>query len=114
MRIGVKIKGRESPLDICTSSGTVGHSLSFGKADAVVILSPSAALADEVATAAANLVQKEEDLAKAVNFALGIPGVTIFSSIGLPLLLVLQFIVVQYIEYLEKNIIFWTVAKIWP
>ncbi|MBC7104492.1 MAG: UPF0280 family protein, partial [Firmicutes bacterium] len=52
-----------------------GHSLSFGSADAVVILAPRAALADAVATAAANLVRDAADLERAVNFATGIPGV---------------------------------------
>ncbi|MBC7324461.1 MAG: UPF0280 family protein, partial [Moorella sp. (in: Bacteria)] len=48
-RLALEIRPDFSPLGICTSSGTVGHSLSFGKADAVVVLSPSAALADAVA-----------------------------------------------------------------
>ncbi len=74
-RIALEIRPGRTPLGICTSSGTVGHSLSFGKADAMVILSPSATLADAVATAACNMVQKAEDLERAVNFALGIPGV---------------------------------------
>jgi ApbE superfamily uncharacterized protein (UPF0280 family) len=53
----------------------VGHSLSFGKADAVVVVSPSAALADAVATAAGNLVQTGADVQAAVEFALSIPGI---------------------------------------
>jgi len=72
----LEITPEDTPLGICTSSGTVGHSLSIGKADAVVIISPSAALADAVATAAGNLVQNEVDLQKAVNFAASIPEVT--------------------------------------
>lgn len=76
LRIGLEIEADQTPLGICTSSGTVGHSLSFGKADAVVILAPSAVLADAVATASANLVQGPEDLEKAVNFALSLEGVT--------------------------------------
>jgi ApbE superfamily uncharacterized protein (UPF0280 family) len=47
-RIGLEIGPKRTPLGICTSSATVGHSLSFGKADAVVILAPSAILADAV------------------------------------------------------------------
>jgi ApbE superfamily uncharacterized protein (UPF0280 family) len=35
---------------ICTSSATVGHSLSFGKASAVTVLAASAAVADALAT----------------------------------------------------------------
>ena len=74
-RIGIEIKAEDTPLGICTSSGTVGHSLSFGQADAVVILAPSAVLADAVATAACNLVQGEDALAKVVEWAVAIPGV---------------------------------------
>lgn len=74
-RMALEIRPKQSPIGICTSSGTVGHSLSFGIADAVVVLSPSVALADAVATASANLVQKKEDLATAVDFALKIEGV---------------------------------------
>lgn len=76
LRLAIELNEAQTPLGVCTSSGTVGHSLSFGCADAVVILSPAAALADAVATAAANLVQGPEDLARAVEFALAVPGVT--------------------------------------
>ncbi len=75
-RIALEILPEQTPLGICTSSGTVGHSLSFGQADAVTILSPSAVLADAVATAAANLVKSAEDLQAAVDFALAIKGVS--------------------------------------
>lgn len=75
-RLGLEIRPGVSPLGICTSSGTVGHSFSSGKADAVVILSSSATLADAVATAAANLVKNKEDVQAAVDFALSITGVT--------------------------------------
>lgn len=74
-RLALEIRPDFGPLGVCTSSGTVGHSLSFGKADAVVILSSSAALADAVATAAGNLVQTCTDVQAAVDFALSIPGV---------------------------------------
>lgn len=75
-RIALEIKAAHTPIGICTSSATVGHSLSFGKADAVIILAPSAVLADAVATAACNMVQCSDDLEKAVNFAVQIPGVS--------------------------------------
>jgi ApbE superfamily uncharacterized protein (UPF0280 family) len=74
-RIGLEIGPKRTPLGICTSSATVGPSLSFGKADAVVILAPTAVLADAVATAAGNIVQDYDDLEKSVDLALGIPGV---------------------------------------
>lgn len=74
-RLALEIRPDLSPLGICTSSGTFGHSLSLGKADAVVILAPSAALADAVATAAGNIVQIKEDVQKAVDFSLNIEGI---------------------------------------
>ena len=75
-RMALEIAPAQTPLGICTSAGTVGHSLSFGNADAVVVLSPSTALADAVATASANLVNNAADLKKAVDFATSITGVT--------------------------------------
>ncbi|HNX96059.1 MAG TPA: UPF0280 family protein [Candidatus Aminicenantes bacterium] len=42
---------------VCTSSGTVGHSLSFGCADAATVIAGDAALADAVATALGNSVR---------------------------------------------------------
>ena len=62
LKIGIVIEPEQSPLGICTSSGTVGPSLSFGKADAVCILSKSAALADAAATAVGNIVQEKKDI----------------------------------------------------
>ena len=50
------------PRGVCTSSGTLGHSVSLGKADAVVTLARSAALADAAATAIGNLVQEPEGI----------------------------------------------------
>ncbi|MDF9408605.1 UPF0280 family protein [Pelotomaculum isophthalicicum JI] len=75
-RIALEIMPEDTPIGICTSSGTVGPSLSLGKADATVILSPSAILADAVATAAGNLVQNKEDVQTAVEYAVGIEGIT--------------------------------------
>lgn len=75
-RIAIEVRPDQTPLGICTSSGKVGHSLSFGKADAVVVLSPSVPLADAVATATGNLVQTIDDLERAIELASQIPGVT--------------------------------------
>lgn len=75
-RIGLEVRPEDTPSGVCTSSGTVGHSLSFGCADAAVIVSPSAPLADAVATATGNLVRSADDLEKAVDFALSVPGVS--------------------------------------
>jgi len=74
-RVGIRVKPEETPLGVCTSSGTVGHSISFGKSDGVTVLSSSAALADAAATAAGNLVQNPRDIQKALDFLASIPGV---------------------------------------
>ena len=73
-KIGLEIEGEDTPLGICTSSGTVGHSLSYGKADAVVVVSPSATLADATATAIANLIKQPSDIPTGIEFAQGIEG----------------------------------------
>lgn len=75
-RLFLKPSPTDTPLGICTSSGTVGHSLSFGLADAAVVISNDAALADAVATATANLVRSRQDLEKAVAFARSVKGVS--------------------------------------
>lgn len=74
-RIGLEIRPASTPLGICTSSGTIGHSLSFGCADAVVILAPSALLADAVATKTANLIKNVDELEDAVEQACSIKGI---------------------------------------
>jgi ApbE superfamily uncharacterized protein (UPF0280 family) len=74
-RLGLEIKAGDTPLGVCTSSGTVGHSLSFGKADAVVILSKSTALADAAATAVGNRVKQAADIDAALRAGQKIDGV---------------------------------------
>ena len=75
LKLGIVIQPEDSPLGICTSSGTVGHSLSFGKADAVCILSKSAALADAAATAVGNMVQEGKEIDQALEKGKKIEGV---------------------------------------
>ncbi|MBP7585264.1 MAG: UPF0280 family protein [Spirochaetes bacterium] len=75
-RLAVRIHPRKTPLGACCSSGKHGHSTSLGRADAVTVFSPDAALADAVATEACNRVRREEDLPLALEYALGIPGIT--------------------------------------
>lgn len=74
-RIGLRVKGREMPVGVCTSSGTVGPSVSLGRADAAIIKAGDVALADAVATGAGNLVQEASDLPKALDYARAITGV---------------------------------------
>jgi ApbE superfamily uncharacterized protein (UPF0280 family) len=73
-KLGLEIDGRDTPLGVCTSSGTVGHSLSFGKADAVTVVSGSTPLADAAATAIGNRVSRPGDIGAAIEFGKGIGG----------------------------------------
>jgi len=75
-KIALEIEGEETPMGICTSSGTVGHSLSFGKADAAIVLSKSATLADAAATAIGNLITQLSDIPLGIELAQKIEGVT--------------------------------------
>lgn len=56
-KIGVVVPYIQTPMGICTSAGTVGHSLNFGKADAVMVACKSTTLADSLATAIGNMVK---------------------------------------------------------
>jgi ApbE superfamily uncharacterized protein (UPF0280 family) len=75
LKVGVLIQAEDSPVGICTSSGTVGPSLSFGKADAICILSKSAALADAAATAVGNRVKARKDIESGLETGKTIEGV---------------------------------------
>ncbi len=74
-KVGLEINGKDTPIGISTSSGTVGHSLSFGKADAATVIAESATLSDAVATAIGNLVKAPADIASAIEFGKNIAGV---------------------------------------
>jgi uncharacterized protein len=82
-KIGLEISARNTPLGISTSSGTVGHSLSFGKADAVVVVAETAVLSDAAATGIGNLIITPADfklgIAIAQNMA-GIKGIVIIKD----------------------------------
>ena len=68
-KIGFLIRAGELPIGICTSSGTIGHSISFGDADAVVAIAREASVADAAATSIANAV-KGEDVESSIGFGL--------------------------------------------
>ncbi len=83
-KVGVRIPAKTMPCGICTSSGTVGHSLSLGSADSVTVLADSTALADAAATRLGNEVGKSKDGKAEINRALskakeihGIKGVVV-------------------------------------
>jgi ApbE superfamily uncharacterized protein (UPF0280 family) len=65
--LGLVIHPEQMPAGICTSSATVGHSLSLGIADAVCILAHSASIADAAATALGNRITKRSELKTATE-----------------------------------------------
>jgi len=73
-KVGIRIAPLKQPLSLCTSSGTVGPSFSFGRADAVTVRSQSAVLADAAATAIGNRVHAASDIAAALETARCIPS----------------------------------------
>lgn len=74
-KIAIEIPAVVMPAGVCTSSGTVGPSLSMGQADAAIIIAGSAILADAAASAAGNVVQTKKDVKNGVEIAKSIPGV---------------------------------------
>jgi ApbE superfamily uncharacterized protein (UPF0280 family) len=75
-RIGINLEARETAYGVCTSSGSVGHSLSLGRADAVCVVGRSPRVCAGLATRIGNLVNKEGDIAGAIEEAKTFPGVT--------------------------------------
>ncbi len=73
--LGLLVRGGLQPVAVCTSSGQVGHSLSFGTADAVTVLARNGALADAVATALANRVREPDDIERAIEAARNVMGI---------------------------------------
>jgi hypothetical protein len=74
-RVALEVDAGGAPFGLCTSSGTVGHSLSFGAADAACVLADSAAVADAHATAIGNMVKTKRDIPRALAYAEEQPSV---------------------------------------
>jgi len=74
-RVALDILVEDLPVAVCTSSGTVGHSVSLGVAHAVTVLADDGAFADAVATAVGNLVHGLDDVEAAVAHGHAMPGV---------------------------------------
>lgn len=72
--LALEVPPRSEPLAICTSSGTVGPSISFGCADAALIISKDPALADAAATALGNAVKPDVPLEECFK-AIDKPGI---------------------------------------
>jgi len=74
--LALEVPFRDTVIGICTSSGTVGPSISFGNADAALIVSDDVPLADAAATALGNRITDAAALATAFDFLRDIPEVT--------------------------------------
>lgn len=74
-RLGLRVGAGDTPRAICTSSASVGPSLSFGTADAAVAMGLPAAVTDAVATALGNRIQGPADLEAATRWAVTVPGI---------------------------------------
>lgn len=70
-KIGFSLNPGKKTYGVCTSSASVGHSISLGKADAVTVFARSAPVADAFATAIANRVDAIED---GLDYAKGFVG----------------------------------------
>jgi uncharacterized protein len=68
-KVGVIIPSIETPTGVCTSAGTIGPSLSFGKADAVMVACKSTTLADALATALGNKVKSSTDIDSVLKYS---------------------------------------------
>jgi hypothetical protein len=75
LKLGVLVSAERMPMAICTSSGTIGHSLSHGRADAACVISRNCALADAAATAIGNRVATAADINAAIQWGKDIDGV---------------------------------------
>lgn len=75
-KVGIRISAGRMPVGVCTSSGTVGHSLSLGQADSVTVVAASTLLADAAATRLGNEVSSggQENINHALGVAKTIPG----------------------------------------
>jgi len=73
--LAFRVHPEETPLALCSSSGTMGHSRSLGVCDLATVAAADGALADAAATRAANCVRAPEDIDATLETVLAIPGV---------------------------------------
>ena len=75
-KVGLRMKPDTKAIGICTSSATIGPSISLGKTDASVVVAPSAALADAAASAIGNAVMFDSDVERGLEVARRIQNIT--------------------------------------
>ncbi len=75
-RVGIRLRAEQMSCGVCTSSASIGHSKSFGAADAAVVVAKSVSLADALATRLGNEVKDEPGaIEEALHVVKNIPGV---------------------------------------
>jgi len=74
--LALKISPEFMPIALCTSSGRMGHSLSYGDCDIVTVFSKDASLADAAATLGCNSVSNRVDIEPVLNRLIEIEGIT--------------------------------------
>ncbi len=75
--LGLRCRPSDSIFGICTSSGLIGPSVSFGKAEAALVVSRNVALADACATRLGNLIETDDDavIHRSLDIVTSIEGV---------------------------------------
>ncbi|WP_028575164.1 UPF0280 family protein [Desulfonatronovibrio hydrogenovorans] len=91
LNLGLAVRKDQTPCSVCSSSASIGHSLSLGKGDLVAVMANSGAVADAAATAICNLLQTRKSMAEISRdknslFKKGITG--ILAQMGEDLLVV--------------------------
>ncbi|HEY5494370.1 MAG TPA: UPF0280 family protein [Candidatus Anoxymicrobiaceae bacterium] len=67
--VDIIVQDSAGGIGVCTSSATVGPSVSFGAADAVTVIAPTATIADAAATAIGNVVLRPRDIEAGLEMA---------------------------------------------
>jgi uncharacterized protein len=68
-RLAFRVEPEYTPCSICTSSGSVGHSISLGSCDSITVVADSGAYADAAATSLGNIIKSESDIQDALDCA---------------------------------------------
>lgn len=73
--IGMIIPKTDGILGICSSSGKIGHSVSFGNSDVCTVISEDPILSDACATSLGNMISEESDLLASLEKICEVEGV---------------------------------------
>ena len=68
-QLAIVVTPDKTPLGICSSSGSFGHSLSLGTSKVTIVIAKSAILADAYATALGNMVFDEKSAENVIAYA---------------------------------------------